>query len=304
MMSRAWSATAAGNPVATDSCQGTAMQFWRPLPGKLMDVVCGEGSAERAPSRHVHEALQILLPSTPLIVTTASETHVVDRDSIHFTSPLEVCTARGVDSRGFHARVMLIGPALLEKLRDCQRPPVGVARDAHLVAAFSTLFAELRRPAIDVECASRLIESLRALFTVHAECATPVRISEGVARARDYLRAHAVERVTLDELATTAFLSKFYLLRSFHRALGLTPHEYQMQLRLARARRLLCEGRSLSRVTYDAGFADQSHLTRRFAAFYEMTPARFARQANAPFAEGLSQDVPETEWSAAPAPAA
>jgi AraC-like DNA-binding protein len=56
-----------------------------------------------------------------------------------------------------------------------------------------------------------------------------------------------------------------------------------MQLRLARARRLLAEGRPLSHVTYDAGFADQSHLTRRFAEFYGLTPARFARQlATAP----------------------
>jgi AraC-like DNA-binding protein len=303
-MSRAWSVMAATDPVATDSGQRTAMRFWRPLPWKLMDVVCGEGSAERAPSRHVHEALQILLPSSPLRVTTGNETHVVDRDSIHFANPLEVCTARGVESSGFHARVMLIGPALLAKLQTCQRAPAGIARDAHLAAAFSTLFDELRRPAIDVECASRLIDRLRALFAAHAASATSLRISEGVARARDYLRAHAVEHVTLDDVAKVAFLSKFYLLRSFHRALGLTPHEYQMQLRLARARRMLCEGRSLSRVTYDAGFADQSHLTRRFAAFYEMTPARFARQTNAPFAEGLSERGAEPEWSAAPAPAA
>src|SRR2546430_16442129 len=100
----------------------------------------------------------------------------------------------------------------------------------------------------------------------------------GVVRARDYLRDRAVNPVTLDELAREAALSKFYLLRAFQRAFGLTPHSYQMQLRLARARRLIAEGRPLSHVTYDAGFADQSHLTRRFAAFYGLTPARFARQ--------------------------
>jgi AraC-like DNA-binding protein len=101
-------------------------------------------------------------------------------------------------------------------------------------------------------------------------------------RARDYLRAQALKNVTLDELAGVAGLSKFYLLRSFSRAYGLTPHAYQMELRLARARRLLAEGRPLSHVTYDAGFADQSHLTRRFAAFYGLTPARYARQLATP----------------------
>jgi AraC-like DNA-binding protein len=59
-----------------------------------------------------------------------------------------------------------------------------------------------------------------------------------------------------------------------------------MQLRLARAWRLITEGCPLSRTTYDAGFADQSHLTRRFAAAFGLTPARYARQlAVAPGAE-------------------
>jgi AraC-like DNA-binding protein len=108
---------------------------------------------------------------------------------------------------------------------------------------------------------------------------TPPR---GVVRARDYVRARPVDNMTLDEVAKVAGLSKFYLLRAFSQSYGLTPHAYQMQLRLARARRLLAEGRPLSQVTYDAGFADQSHLTRRFAEFYGLTPARFARELATP----------------------
>jgi AraC-like DNA-binding protein len=55
-----------------------------------------------------------------------------------------------------------------------------------------------------------------------------------------------------------------------------------MQLRLARAWHLIVEGRPLSRTTYDAGFADQSHLTRRFAALFGVTPARFAKELAVP----------------------
>lgn len=274
------------------------MQFWRPLSWNLMDVVCAEGDALGAPSRHVHEALQILLPLTPLAATTGTQTHVVNGDGIHFTRPLEPCTACGVDTLGFTARVVFVGPAVLAKAGDFRTAPAGVVRNAHLSAAFSALFDELRQPAIDLDCTSRLIACLRQLLTTQAEATTSARISEGVRRARDYLRAHAMETVTLDELAKAAFLSKFYLLRSFQHTLGLTPHEYQMQLRLARARRLLCEGRSLSHVTYDAGFADQSHLTRRFAAFYGMTPARFARQASAPFVPRAPQRATNDELRA------
>jgi AraC-like DNA-binding protein len=99
---------------------------------------------------------------------------------------------------------------------------------------------------------------------------------------RDYLRAHVAESVSLDELAVVAGLSKYYLLRAFRLAHGLTPHAYQMQLRLAYAWRLIVDGRSLSHATYDAGFADQSHLTRRFASAFGLSPARYARELAVP----------------------
>jgi AraC-like DNA-binding protein len=99
---------------------------------------------------------------------------------------------------------------------------------------------------------------------------------------RDHLRAHITESISLDELAAVAGLSKFYLLRAFRFAYGVTPHAYQMQLRLAHAWRLIVDGRPLSHATYDAGFADQSHLTRRFASAFGLSPARYARELAMP----------------------
>jgi AraC-like DNA-binding protein len=60
-----------------------------------------------------------------------------------------------------------------------------------------------------------------------------------------------------------------------------------MHLRLARARRLLAQGVSASRAAYQAGFADQSHLTRRLKETTGLTPGEFARQlAGAPLPPG------------------
>jgi AraC-like DNA-binding protein len=102
--------------------------------------------------------------------------------------------------------------------------------------------------------------------------------SAGVDRVCDHLRAHVEESISLDELASVAAVSKFYLLRTFRRTHGVTPHAYQMQLRLAHAWRFIVQGRSLSATAYDTGFADQSHLTRRFASAFGVTPARYARE--------------------------
>jgi AraC-like DNA-binding protein len=59
---------------------------------------------------------------------------------------------------------------------------------------------------------------------------------------------------------------------------GLPPKSYHLQLRLARARQLLSEGRPATWTAYQCGFADQSHLSRRFKEFYDLTPGAFQRQ--------------------------
>ena len=68
-------------------------------------------------------------------------------------------------------------------------------------------------------------------------------------------------------------------MHSFSRAYGCPPVAYQMRLRLELARYLVAAGEPLTSVAYDAGFADQSHLTRRFKQAFGITPGAYARQA-------------------------
>jgi len=69
-----------------------------------------------------------------------------------------------------------------------------------------------------------------------------------------------------------------HLVRSFSRSVGLPPKSYHAQVRLARARRLLAEGKSATWVAYECGFADQSHLSRRFKECHGVTPGAFQAQ--------------------------
>ena len=61
-----------------------------------------------------------------------------------------------------------------------------------------------------------------------------------------------------------------------------TPHAYHMQLRLAQACEALATGLSVSTVAYECGFADQSHLSRKFKEAYGLTPAAWANAVGAP----------------------
>jgi AraC-like DNA-binding protein len=97
-----------------------------------------------------------------------------------------------------------------------------------------------------------------------------------VRRAEQVLRERLAENHSLEELAREARLSRFYFLRAFKRAYGVPPHEYQLQLRVARARRLLLQGLSSVEVAADLGFSDQSHFTKQFRRIVGVTPGAYA----------------------------
>jgi AraC-like DNA-binding protein len=94
-------------------------------------------------------------------------------------------------------------------------------------------------------------------------------------RAREYLHAHFQESIGLDDLARVCGVDRFRLTRAFKAAFGIAPHGYLIQLRLARARRLLALGAAPVDVANELGFADQSHLGRWFRRANGFTPGAY-----------------------------
>lgn len=99
-----------------------------------------------------------------------------------------------------------------------------------------------------------------------------------VRRAQDFLRAHYAEEVTLEALASTVSMSVFDLCRKFSGTYGLSPHRYQLVLRVHEAKSRLLRGDAISEVALALGFADQSHLGRHFKSLLGITPGAVARQ--------------------------
>ncbi|MFT0174737.1 helix-turn-helix domain-containing protein [Paraburkholderia mimosarum] len=100
-----------------------------------------------------------------------------------------------------------------------------------------------------------------------------------IVRARDYLREFWDKNVSLAELAREASMSTYELCRRFSATYGLTPHRYQLVLRLTSAKSQLLQGASISEVATDTGFSDQSHLGRHFKSVFGVTPGTVVREA-------------------------
>jgi AraC family transcriptional regulator len=87
-------------------------------------------------------------------------------------------------------------------------------------------------------------------------------------------------KLSVEQLAEAVGLSPFHFSRLFHAAIGKSPHQFLLGLRLNHARLLLStvgEERSIAEVAAESGFADQTHLARHFRRVYGMSPLEFRR---------------------------
>ena len=80
---------------------------------------------------------------------------------------------------------------------------------------------------------------------------------------------------SLRQLAQAAGLSPYQLIRAFRAATGMTPHAFQLNAHVNRARSRLQAGTALAQLAHELGFADQSHFQRVFKAHTGITPGRY-----------------------------
>jgi AraC-like DNA-binding protein len=157
--------------------------------------------------------------------------------------------------------------------------PTAVVFDQRLIRKYLDLQFALVRPSSTLERESLLANFLTDLILRFSE-SRPAQPSDGVERhavrrACEYVVEHYDENVSLAALARVANLSSFHLNRVFSKQLGMPPHEFQIQVRVSRAKALLRQGWSISQVASQTGFADQSHLTRHFKRLVIVTPGAY-----------------------------
>ena len=96
-------------------------------------------------------------------------------------------------------------------------------------------------------------------------------------RVRSYIDAHADEPLPLARLAREAGASPAHLQRTFVRVVGLSPRQYQEQLRVGALKTALRDGRTVSSATYEAGFASGRRVYEAAGEALGMTPGAYRR---------------------------
>lgn len=207
----------------------------------------------------------------------AGDTIMANPGEMHDGMPI------GTDA-GRRWRMLYLAPALVADVAaeeglggiELVHPAV---RDARLAAAVGQLHVRIVDGGnLPLARDEALVMLVAGLLARHANRALPAAgVAPAIRIARERLDAAPAASVSLAELAGLSGVSRFQLLRGFARELGITPHAYLVQSRARLARALLANGRPIADAAAEAGFADQSHLTRAFVRQFGITPGRFAQ---------------------------
>lgn len=99
---------------------------------------------------------------------------------------------------------------------------------------------------------------------------------EELRNAVAYLREHAFEMITIDEVADEAAISRRQFERKFREWFGRAPAEELRRLRLARVQELLVQtDLTVSEIAWRSGFGSLEYMSTRFKAVTGMTPLRY-----------------------------
>lgn len=102
-----------------------------------------------------------------------------------------------------------------------------------------------------------------------------------VEKAIWFIEGHFSEAITLDDIAASAGLSRFYMSRAFAAVTGCSASDYVRGRRLSEAAKLLCNGApDILCVALEAGYNSHEAFTRAFRDQFGLTPEQLRAQGH------------------------
>lgn len=263
---------------------------WRPHDLAGIELRCGVAVKEPYP-RHWHEEYQFcFIQAGGGELFYRGVHHPTPQTSLFIVHPGEVHsneTLTGCSFRSMYVDPELIRSAVSEVAGRAQGLPFfpnPMVLNADVTIHYQTLHDSLEQPATTLERESTLLTMLSKLLERHAQDPTrlpcPKREHQAVERVREYIIEFHANNILLEELALLANLSPFHLTRVFAKEVGMPPHAFQNQVRVAEAKKLIRTGLPLSEVATLTGFADQSHFSRHFKRLLKITPGEYLKNSN------------------------
>jgi AraC-like DNA-binding protein len=182
---------------------------------------------------------------------------------------------------GFGYRILYLDPALVQRAlggRPLPFVPDPVVRRLELVSELTAWLGDLDEQVGEVEAVEIVTAAAAVLETLAGPVPgspAPLRLPS-LLRVRERITASPEAPLSVAEFESIAGLDRWSIARQFRAAFGTSPSRFRTMRQLDRARRLIRQGMPLSEAALEAGFADQSHMSRLFKRAYGLTPGQWA----------------------------
>jgi len=152
-------------------------------------------------------------------------------------------------------------------------PRRSVPLDTTLATRMRELVAREDESALRLDC---LVLELLLDLREHAPRLRPTRRhTDAIEDARRFLDERFAEPIDLALLAKRAHVSPFHFHRLFREQVGVPPHRYLVERRLARAAELLRGGLTAAEAGTATGYASPSHFATAFRRRFGVPPSKF-----------------------------
>ncbi|GGX13923.1 AraC family transcriptional regulator [Aquimarina muelleri] len=239
---------------------------------------------------HFHESYTIIFMDYGVgDYSNDSSNFILSTGSILIFNPYEVHTGKPVNNSPWNFLTMYIPIEIMKKAMDTLNLPIelpvfkeNIINNKNLFKKGKAVFPDLIYKQHHPKSESLLLDFLKELIVRYAY--TEIHnepISEKFTAAKqikEYIHTHYLEEVSTNDLSNLTGISEYGLIKSFKQHYQLPPHQYLVNLRIEKAKKLLAERLSATEVAYQSGFFDQSHFTRHFKKIIGMTPKQFANK--------------------------
>jgi AraC-like DNA-binding protein len=231
-----------------------------------------------SPHRHDSYAIGLTLSGVQMFRYRGAQRHSLP-GQCQILHPDEVHDGGAGGSESFGYRIVYVDPALVrdalgggplpfvkDPVVDAARLPKGLASE---IWNIDQEIDDVAR----IDFAVALADMLRAASDAAGKSGS--LDLKSLSRTRDAIAADPARRHAMATLERLSGLDRWTLARQFRAAFGTSPSRFRTMRQLDQVRLLLKGGASIAAAAVDAGFADQSHMSRQFKRAYGLTPARW-----------------------------
>jgi AraC family transcriptional regulator len=243
---------------------GTAQYF--PWEGGAIFV----GTAGVFPE-HAHQAIQICLLFDGRIRLRANDEEPWADFDLAIVASQQPHAMDG--SRTHYGATLFVEPETREgRILTERYAPSGIANLDR--APHAAIVSELRDAVLERRGSAAIVALARALVRSLTEHAEPAEAGdERIVRAVKYINERLSDTITLEQVASVAFLSPSRFRHLFVEQTGMGLREYVLWRRFVKVWELRMQGVSLSAAAHAAGFADSAHLTRTSRSMFGIPPS-------------------------------